>query len=159
MAVCSGRGRSLKERRRIPALAVLAILATSACRPTKDPAVAAVDALVEAANKRDRAGIVQRLAPDFQAADGSKSADVEQRLRQVFAAYDSLGVTISGLSIEHGNEVALARFRLEMSGAPSHFGGLDSLLPRSTRWRFELRLVPGGDSWKVAWATWEEETR
>ena len=137
----------------------MVILAGAACRPAKDPAVAAVDALVDAANRRDRSAIVENLAPDFEAADGSRRDDIDQRLRQLFAGYDSLNVSLSGLTVDHGNDVALARFRLQMTGAPSRFGGLDALLPRSSRFRFELRLVPAGNSWKVAWARWEEDER
>jgi len=151
--------RAAPDRRRLLAWSLFALLAGAACRPAKDPIVAAVDALVEAANKKDRSAIVQRLAPDFQAADGSNAADVDQRLRQIFAAYDSVDVSVAGLSVDHGNDVALARFRLEMTGAPSHFGGLDSFLPRSSRWKIELRLVPEGGTWRVGWARWEEEDR
>jgi hypothetical protein len=165
---CHRRGRCVfptedraAEVRLGPALALpaLVLLLFAACRPAKDSVVAAVDSLVEGANKRDRSAIVKRLTPDFQAADGSNFADMDQRIRQVFAGYDSLSVTLSGLTVERGNEVALARFRLDLSGAPAHFGGLEGLLPRSSRYKFELRLVPAGGQWKVAWASWEEEGR
>jgi len=135
------------------------LVAGAACRPAKDPIVSAVDSLVDAANRRDRSAIVNSLTADFQAADGSSLPDADQRLRQVFAGYDSLNVTLSGLTIDRGNEVALARFHLDLNGAPARLGGLESLLPRSSRYKFELRLVPAGDAWKVAWASWEEEAR
>lgn len=33
-------------------------------------------------------------------------------------------------------------------------GGLDAWLPRSSSWRFEVRLVEESGDWKVVWASW-----
>jgi hypothetical protein len=142
-------------RSRLLIFALLAVL--PACRKPADPLTSAVNFLVVSANRRDRDAILRKVAPDFQAEDGSSRAEIDSRLRQIFAAYDTLQVVLSGLTIERGNEVALARFRLVLSGSPTRLGGLDSLLPRSSTYRFELRLTPDGGDWRVAWARWEEQ--
>ena len=49
---------------------------------------------------------------------------------------------------------AQAKFKVRMSGRPRIVGGLAGLLPRSSRWSFDVRLEAGTDGWKVAWASW-----
>ena len=62
---------------------------------------------------------------------------------------------ISSLEIERAPEAARARFRAELSGQPAKLGGLDGFLPSSSRYDFDVRLVPDGGRWKVAWASWQ----
>ena len=115
--------------------------------------------MVAAAQQRNAGAIVASLAPDFQAADGMGRADAEATLRQYLAAYESLDVTISDLTIESAAGASRARFLAELSGKPRSVGGLGRFLPRTSKYRFDLRLVPdpgGGDRWLVSWAGWEQ---
>ena len=139
--------------------AILIVAVAAACGEKRDPARRAIDEIVAAANRQDASGIVSGLAPDFQAADGTGRADAEATLRQYLAAYESLDVTISDLTIETAAGAARARFLAELSGKPRSVGGLDRFLPRRSKYRFDLRLAPdagGGDRWLVTWAGWEQ---
>ena len=142
---------------RFAAALALAVLALAAgCGPATDPVQQTLDGIVEGAKERDFRAIVERLAPDFQAADGSGKADAEATLRQYLAAYESLDVRISELTVERASGAARARFRADLSGSPRQIGGLDGILPRSSAYRFDLRLVPAeGGRWIVTWASWE----
>jgi hypothetical protein len=41
-----------------------------------------------------------------------------------------------------------------MSGRPRAVAGLEGLLPRSSRWSFDVRLEAGASGWKIASAAW-----
>lgn len=136
-------------------LTLAAMLAFFACGKKPDPAQEAVEAIAAAAGERDAAGVIERLAADFRGSDGSGRAEVEQTLRRYLAAYESLDVSLKDLSIERAPASARVRFRADLSGSPRKVGSLEGWLPRTSSYRFDLRLVPEGDSWKVAWAAWE----
>ncbi|HWZ86437.1 MAG TPA: hypothetical protein VN032_09570 [Thermoanaerobaculia bacterium] len=140
---------------RAPALfaAALALLA-GACSRGGDPVRATVDATVKAANARDTEELFSRVAPNFQAADGSGVADARAAVDRYFAAYEILGVTIRDVRIERGEGAARVRLRAEMSGQPRKIAGLDGLVPSSAAYDFDLRLTEEGGKWKIAWAQW-----
>lgn len=142
----------------LPAIALVAILVGAACGEKGDPARRTIDEIVAAAEKRDAAAVIERLAPDFQAADGSGRSDAEMTVRRYLAAYQRLGVRISDFQIERAAGAARARFRAELSGTPRNIGGLEGILPRSSTYRFDLRLAPASDGgrWLVTWASWEQ---
>ena len=142
-------------RGRIAAALVMAVM-FAACGPATDPVRQTIDGIVEGAEERQAAAIVERLSPDFQAADGSGRADADVTLRRYLAAYEKLGVRISDLTIERAEGAARARFRADLTGSPRRIGGLEGLLPEASAYRFDLRLVPAeGGRWLVAWAAWE----
>ncbi len=62
---------------------------------------------------------------------------------------------LSDVTIERAEGAARVRFRAELSGQPRQASGLAGLLPSSETYRFDVRLVPDGSRWKVAWASWE----
>ncbi len=145
------------KERSFVAAAGLAVAFAVSCGPETDPVQQTIDGIVEGAEDRQAAAIVERLSPDFQAADGSGRA---RRRTPTFAAtcaaYESLGVRISELTIERAAGAARARFRADLSGSPRQIGGLEGLLPRASAYRFDLRLVPAeGGRWLVTWASWE----
>jgi hypothetical protein len=145
---------------RFRAAAVLALLAASAagCGEKGDPVRQALDRLEAAAEERDAGDFVAGLAPDFRAEDGTGRAETEATLRRYFAAYESLDVKTSDVSIERAADAARVRFRAELSGKPRSIGGggLEGLLPARSAYRFDLRLSPGeGGRWLVTWASWE----
>ena len=148
-----------RRRLLLPLLALAAAAAALCCREKGDPAKAALDRMVKAAHARDAGAFAENLAADFAAADGSARADALSTLRRYFAAYAILDVTLSDVTIERGQNAARATFRADLSGQPQKIGGLEGFLPSSSSWRFELRLVPDGSRWKVAWASWEPAER
>jgi hypothetical protein len=137
--------------------ALAVVLLAFACRPSGDPARAAIDALAQAAHERDAKAFLELVAPDFQAADGSRRSDVDGMLQRFFAAWETLDVRLRDLTIERSEGAAIARFRAELSGKPRRIGGLEGLFPSSSSWRFETRLAPSDGKWRVTWASWSEE--
>jgi hypothetical protein len=140
----------------LSALAILVALAALCCAEKGDPVRAALDRMVKAVHNRDAGAFMENVAADFSGADGMSRADALLTLKRYFAAYAILDVTLSDLTIERSENAARARFVATMGGQPQKIGGLDGLLPRSSTWKFDLRLSPDGSRWKVAWATWEQ---
>jgi len=134
----------------------LALGLAVACGPAADPVRASLDRMVRAAEQRDAGSVMEHLAPEFQAADGSGRGDAEATLRRYLAAYEKLDVKISDVKIERASEAARARFRANLSGAPRKVGGLEGWLPRTSSYRFDLRFEVDGTRWVVTWAGWEE---
>jgi hypothetical protein len=142
----------MRHRHSVALLATLVLVA--ACGRSGDPVRAVVDAAVKAANARDAKKVVSLLSPGFQAADGSSRADTAAMLEQSFAAYEALNVTVRDVRIERGEGGARVRLRAEMSGQPRRIGGLDGLVPSSSAYDFDLRLVLEDGAWRIAWAQW-----
>jgi hypothetical protein len=140
----------------VPALVCLLGALLPGCAKKTDPVRETIDAVVKAANARDTAAVMARVAPDFEAADGTARLDLEVRLNQYFAAYEILNVSISDVTIERGGGAALVRFRARMSGQPRAVGGLSGLLPSEAQYDFEVRLVNDGEAWKIGWAGWKQ---
>ena len=141
--------------RALLAAAVLAGLSLACRKEAGDPVRETLDRIAKAANKRDAAAVAANLAESYRDAEGQAPADVLGLLRRYFAAYEILDVKISSLEIERAPEAARARFRAQLSGQPAKLGGLDRFLPTSSRYDFDVRLVPDGGRWKVAWASWQ----
>jgi hypothetical protein len=135
------------------AIAVAALL-SAACGEKRDPVRDSIDSMLKAANARDESGVFAHVSPGFQAGDGSSLAEARSIVSRAFAAYEILNVTVSNVRIERAEGAARVRFRAEMSGQPRKIGGLDALLPSSAKYDFDLRMVPEGGTWKVAWAQW-----
>ncbi len=129
-------------------------LLVGGCTRHGDPVRESLDAMVKAADARDAKGLFERVAPAFQAADGSGVADAEATLNRYFAAYEILHVSIRNVRIERGDGAARVRLIAEMSGQPRKIGGLQGLVPSSAAYDFDLRLIAEGGAWKVAWAQW-----
>lgn len=98
--------------------------------------------------------MIEELATDFRSSEGSGRSDAEAQLRRYFAAYERLDVEISDVTIERAPGAARATFRADMSGTGRKIPGLEGL-PRSSSWRFDVRLVPEGDRWRIAWAAYQ----
>jgi hypothetical protein len=141
--------------RRFALVLSLVLLPVSACRRApRDPVLACLTGAIAAAESRDTDGVMSRVAEGFRDAEGGGKADAAALVRRTLAAYDSLSLTLSDVAIERGAAAAHAKFRVRMSGRPRAVGGLDGLLPRSSRWSFEVRLEAGRGGWKIAWASW-----
>lgn len=147
----------MRDRRRLllSALAIVIALFLLCCKPKGDPVKAALDRMVKAAHSRDAGAFVENLSADFSATDGMTRSDALATVKRYFAAYAILDVTLSDVTVERAENAARVRLTADLSGQPQTIGGLEGLLPRSSRYRFELRLVPEGSRFKVAWASWE----
>jgi hypothetical protein len=132
---------------------LLAIFAV-ACSGPSDPVRATLDRIVRAADARDADAVFARVAAGFQGADGSGLAEARATVERYFAAYEVLDVKIRDVVVERAEGAARVRLRADLSGQPRKIGGLEGLVPSSSAYDFELRLVPEGDAWKVAWAQW-----
>lgn len=139
----------------LAASALFAALAS--CHRKGDPVREAVDDLAAAARDRDAAAFMKQVAPDFQGADGSRRADVEEMVRRYFAAYESLDVKLEEMTIERSENAALVRFRADLSGRARKIGGLDGILPSSSKLRVEARLAPHDGRWQLEWASWSDD--
>lgn len=137
-----------------PALAACAFLLVSFCAAPSDPVTECLKGAVAAAEKRDADGVMARVAEGFRDAEGGGKADAAALVRRYLGAYESLSLTLSDIAVERGPTAAHAKFRVRMSGRPRSLGGLDGLLPRSSRYRFDVRLVAGPGGWKIASAAW-----
>jgi hypothetical protein len=126
-----------------------------ACRERGDPARETLDRVASAAGARDAGAVAQELAPDYRDASGGGRTDVEQTLRGYFAAYEIVEVRLSDVVIERAEGAARARFRADLSAQPRQAAGVAGLLPSRSSYRFDVRLVPDGAKWKIAWASWE----
>ena len=140
--------------RRSTVAAVVAVLSLCACGGDGDPVRATLDACVKAANTRDAKALFERVAPGFQAADGSGIGEARAMVERYFAAYETLEVSIRDVRIERAEGAARVRLRATLSGQPRRIGGLEGLVPSSAAYDFDLRLVPEGGSWKISWAQW-----
>jgi hypothetical protein len=135
--------------------AFLLVVFAAFCRGGGDPARETLDRVARAADARDAGAVASELAGDYRDATGSGRADVEQTLRGYFAAYEIVQVRLSGVVIERAEGAARARFRADLSAQPRQGSGLAGLLPSSSAYLFDVRLVPDGSKWKIAWASWE----
>jgi hypothetical protein len=131
------------------------LLLAAGCGEKADPVRSTLDRIRKAAEARDAAGVVENLTPDFRDDAGGGAGEVSEALRRSFAAYEIINLRMRDLTIERAAEAARARFRVELSGQPRKIGGLDGLLPSQSTYTFDVRLVPDGKRWKVAWAAWE----
>lgn len=135
-------------------LALAIALLFSSCGAPRDPITACLKGAIAAAEKRDADGVMARVADNFRDAEGGGKADAAALVRRTLAAYESLSLTLSDVAIERGPAAAHAKFRLRMSGKPRAVGGLDALLPRSSRWSFDVRLEAAPGGWKITSAAW-----
>ena len=145
----------MKTRGLLSAAALAAVLA--GCGRSDDPARETLDRAAKAASGRNAAAVAAELSADYRDAAGNGRRDVERTLAGYFAGYEIVDVKVSEIAIERAEGSARARFRADVSGQPRQASGLAGLLPSSSAWRFDVRLVPDGSRWKIAWASWEPE--
>ncbi len=131
--------------------ALFAVLLLASCAE-KDPVVRTIDRVVEAAEDRDAAEVVESLASTYEG-----RAEVEHELRRYFFGYKRVDITVRELKSESTAEGGWATFRVDFSGTPKQAGGLDQFLPRSASYRFALDFVTESGEWKISKAQWERE--
>jgi hypothetical protein len=142
------------------ALAAGLALGLAACDRSGDPVRDTLDRVAQAARARDAKAVRAQLSADYRDAAGNGPAEAEGTLRGYFAAYEILDVRLTDVTIERAEGAARARFRADLSGQPRReAAGLAGLLPSASSYRFDVRLVPDGARWKIAWASWEPVER
>ena len=149
--------KSTSALARLAILAAILLAPCAGCGERGDPIRATLDRIVRAAHDRDASAVAACLAPEYRDATGGGREEIERTLRGYFAAYDVVNVTLSHVEIERAERAARARFRAVLSAQPAKAAGLAGLLPSSAAYRFDVRLVPSGSRWKVAWASWEPD--
>ena len=143
------------KRAALALLVSLAVVGAPACRKAGDPVRETIDALAGAASERDADAAEKLLAAGY--ADGEhpdRNAAV-LTIRRYFAAYERISVSLADVTIERKPDLARATFVASFDGAPRKLGALDAMLPRTSKVRFEMNLVPEEGRWKVAWAGWQ----
>lgn len=141
---------------RAPILAASLLLLASCRRAPRDPVSECLKGAVAAAERRDADGVMARVSEDFRDAGGGSKADAAALVRRYLGAYESLSLTLSDVAAERGPASAQAKFKVRMSGRPRAVAGLEGLLPRSSRWSFDVRLEAGPDGWRIASASWTQ---
>ncbi len=144
------------RRSRRPAAHLLGIvlLAAACARAPRDPVTECLGGAVAAAEKRDADAVLARVSASFRDAGGGDKAEAAALVRRSLAAYESISLSLEGLAVERGEAAAHARFRVRMSGKPRAVAGLEGLLPRASRWSFDVRLEAERDGWKITNASW-----
>ena len=134
--------------------AAVALLMLAGCGRGGDPARETLDRIAKAAHARDASAVAAELSAEYRDEAGNGRSDIERTLAGYFAGYEIVDVTLSDVAIERAEGAARVRFRADLSGQPRKAAGLAGLLPSSQSYRFDVRLVPDGSRWKVAWASW-----
>jgi hypothetical protein len=119
-----------------------------------DPVRATVDQLAEAAESRDVGDVMKLIATTYPG-----RAEVEQTLRRYFFGYRAIDISIRNFAAEQGATTAAATFEVDFTGVPKEIGGMDQLLPRAARYRFDVQMVKEGNDWKIESAQYEQIER
>ena len=136
-------------------LGLAAVLLVAACaRTPRDPVLECLDGAAKAAEARDADAVLARVSEGYRDNSGAKT-DAALLLKRYFAAYESLSISLANVAVQRGDNSARARFTARMSGRPRAVAGLEGLLPRASRWRFDVRLEAEKDGWKITEAAWE----
>src|ERR1700682_2105827 len=99
------------SKSRVSRLAAAVLLFVASCsRAPRDPVRGVVTGAVEAAEARDADAVVAYLSPSFRDADEGGKAEAAETVRRYLAAYESLSLTMSSLTIERNGPVAQATF-------------------------------------------------
>lgn len=134
---------------------LVSVLLVAACtRAPRDPVLECLNGAAKAAEARDADGVLARLSSGYRDAEGGK-AEAALSLRRYFEAYESLSISLADVTVRRGDSSARARFTVRISGRPRAVAGLEGLLPRASRWRFDVRLKAERDGWKISEAGWK----
>lgn len=143
-----------RSRARTRSLLLLAALLAACSRSPRDPVLDCLHGAAKAAEARDAGGVLARISESYRDAEGGK-AEASLTLKRYFAAYESLSISLADVAVRRGEASAQARFTITMTGRPRAVAGLEGLLPRSSRWRFDVRLEQEKDGWRITDAAWE----
>ncbi len=145
--------KGLEFLRVLPILVL--VLPLFSCKDKGDPVRAALFEVADATERTDADAVLAHISDSFTGPGGEGKEQVAAELKRYFFAYESLGVTLSDIVLEKGRDRARAFFNAELTGNPRQIGGLDGLLPRSSKWKFEVTLVLEGKAWRISTGKWE----
>lgn len=140
--------------RRLAAVLLASFFLSACARAPRDPAEACLREVLASAERRDADAVLTHVSERFRDAEGGDKADAAALVRRSLAAYASLSLKLEDLAIERGTDAAQAKFRVRMSGRPRAAAGLEGLLPRSSRWSFDVRLESEPGGWRIVSASW-----
>lgn len=138
--------------RRAVAIAFLLLLT---CKK-EDPIAGVIHAVAKAAEDRDAEAVVAYVAPGYSDENGGRR-EVEENLRRYFFGYRSIKVNIRDLETFRTGPAGEAKFVVDFTGSPKEIGGLDSILPSSATYRFDVWLQETDGDWKITQAQWKPE--
>ena len=130
---------------------LLSLFLLFACKE-KDPVVATLNEVTEAAEDRDAEEVMKYVASSY--ADRS---EVQELLRRYFFAYRTIDVSVQQLESNHSTDSGAATFRVDFLGVPKEIGGLDQVMPRTAVYRFDLDFIVESGQWKISAAEWRQE--
>ena len=130
------------------------LLLASCSREPRDPVREILKRVVASAEARDAGAVAGYLSASFRDSEGGSKGDAADLLRRTLAAYESISLSLSDVVIAKGPEAANATFKVGMSGRPRAVAGLEGFLPRTSAWRFELRLELEKGIWRITSAAW-----
>jgi hypothetical protein len=137
------------------ALLLVSLVFLPSCSQKGDPVRNTLDQIVAAAEKTDDAAVMELISASFQGPGGESKTDLASEVRRYFFAYESLSVTLSDVTIEKGPDRARAVFVAALSGTVKKISGLDGILPRSSRWKFEVSLALEDKTWRITTGKWQ----
>jgi hypothetical protein len=132
-----------------------ALLAGGCSRAAPDPVRRLLADLESAAEERDAGRFAARLSEGFQGQESVTKATAEAEMRRYFAAYESIRVELYDVDVERADGSARVRCKVAFSGQARRAFGLESLLPPSALYRFDLEVRDEGGTWRVTRAQWE----
>jgi hypothetical protein len=141
--------------RRELATALLLLLAFPIACHHGDPVAERIESIRSAVEKRDADAVAKSLSDTFRGDSDETRQQVVSELRQYLFAYRDIDVRIRDLQISTGSQARSADFIAETTGNPKTIGGLDQILPRSSRIRFHVELENDGGTWRVTSASWQ----
>jgi hypothetical protein len=135
--------------------AFVALACVAACREApRTPLEQLLHDMEAAVEARDADGVAALLTPDFRAQGGLTKAAIPGELRRYFFAYESLDLECEVVEAS-GEPPTQATLNVSLSGKPKDVGGLASLVPDATAYRFDLVLRGVEGRLQVAEAPWK----
>jgi len=147
-----GRPRSIV----LACLATVASLSLPACsRAPSDPVLALLAEMEAAAEARDADRLGELLSAEYRAPDGLGKMVAVAEARRYFTIYETIGLSVYGVSVERSEQDAHVRCVIELSGRVKKLPGFEGFAPPDEAYRFELGLVKEGAVWRIKSASWE----
>jgi len=120
----------------------------------RDPVGELIAELEAAAEARDAKVFEKRMASGFSGNEGISRDEALTLLRRYFIAYETINLDLTNVKrSESGDRV---NFHVSFAGRAKAGLNLESLLPSTAEYNFELRLVQQENTLKVNKAYWQE---
>jgi hypothetical protein len=120
-----------------------------------DPVLSLLAELEAAAEARDADRVGALLSAEFRAPDGLGKTVAVAEVKRYFTIYETVGLTIYGVSVERGEQDARVRCVIEFSGRVKKLPGFEGFLPPDEAYRFDFGLAKEGAAWRIRKASWE----